>query len=35
MKTPILSSSQGIQIFPSEDLLKIGIPSRLAYNPNS
>ena len=35
MKTLILSSSQDIQIFPSEDLLKTGIPSRLAYNPRS
>ena len=35
MKTLILSSSQSIQIFPGEDLLKTGTPSRLAYNPSS
>ena len=35
MKTLILNSSQSIQIFPSEDLLKTWIPSRLTYNPSS
>ena len=35
MKTLVLSSSQDIQIFSSEDLLKAWIPSRLAYNQNS
>ena len=30
-----LKLSQSIRIFSSEDLLKTGIPSRLAYNPSS